>query len=143
MKICSGHPSRAPGADDVISLSSLLVPGRANFEPYGISPIGLSFKRPEQEAEYQAFIQEVTITYIRFPLVFGGVAKELAPSSGAFLPASSGVDRLLAQWPDLTIPSANQCKFAALWIRSRGLAQGNVGFGESKPTGVPHQPSAL
>jgi hypothetical protein len=70
MKICSGNPSRAPGAHDVISLSSLLVPGRANFEPYGISPIGLSFKRPEQEAEYQAFILKVTIAYIRVSLIF-------------------------------------------------------------------------
>jgi hypothetical protein len=59
--------------------------------------------------------------------------KELAPSSGTFLPASSGVDRLLDQGPELTIPSANQCEFAALWIRSRGLAQGNVGVGESMP----------
>ena len=49
------------------------------------------------------------------------------------MPASSGVDSLLDQLPDLTIPSANQWLFAALWIRSRGLAQGNVGVGESVP----------
>jgi hypothetical protein len=42
-------------------------------------------------------------------------------------------DRLLDQWPELTIPNANQCAFAALWIRSKGLAQGNVGVGESLP----------
>jgi signal transduction histidine kinase len=83
MKICGGHPSRASGAHDVISLSSLLVPGRANFEPYGISPIGLSFKRPEQEAEYQAFILKVTIAYIRVSLIFGGVA---LASTGALDP---------------------------------------------------------
>jgi hypothetical protein len=59
---------------DVISLSSRLVSGRGNFKPYGISPIGLSFKRPEQEAEYQAFILKVAIAYIRFSLIFGGVA---------------------------------------------------------------------
>ena len=39
----------------------------------------------------------------------------------------------LDQWPELTIPNANQCAFAALWIRSKGLAQGNVGVGESLP----------
>ena len=33
--------------------------------------------------------------------------------------------------PELTIPSANQCEFDALWIRSKGLAQGNVGVGVS------------
>ena len=49
------------------------------------------------------------------------------------MPASSGVDGL-DQWSELTIPSANQCEFAALWIRSRGLAQGNVGVGESMPS---------
>src|SRR5580704_4208929 len=43
------------------------------------------------------------------------------------------LDRLLDQWPELTIPNANQCAFAALWIRSKGLAQGNVGVGESLP----------
>src|SRR5580704_249777 len=43
------------------------------------------------------------------------------------------LDRLLDQWPELTIPNANQCAFAALWIRSNGLAQGNVGVGESLP----------
>jgi hypothetical protein len=59
--------------------------------------------------------------------------KELAPSLGAFLLTSSGVDRRLHQWPELTIPSANQCEFAALWIRSKGLVHGNVGVGESMP----------
>src|ERR1700676_1616548 len=62
-----------------------------------------------------------------------GMQKGLAPSGGAFLPASSGVDRLPDQRSEPGIPSANQCKFAVLWIRSRGLAQGNVGFGESMP----------
>jgi hypothetical protein len=52
----------------VISLSSWLVSGRANFEPYGIAPIGLSFARPEQEAEYQTFILKVTVAHIRFSL---------------------------------------------------------------------------
>jgi signal transduction histidine kinase len=56
------------GAGIVISLSSWLVSGRANFEPYGISPIGLSFTRPEQETEYQAFILKVTVAHIRFAL---------------------------------------------------------------------------
>ena len=59
--------------------------------------------------------------------------KESAPISGAFLPASPGVDRLLDQCSELTIPSANQCEFAALWIRSKGLVQGNVGVGDSAP----------
>ena len=67
----------------MIWLSNLLVPGRANFEPYGISPIGLSFKRREQEAEYQAFILKVTIAYIRVSLIFGGVA---LASTGALDP---------------------------------------------------------
>jgi signal transduction histidine kinase len=58
----------------VIALSSWLVPGRANFEPYGISPIGLTFKQPEREAEYKTFILKVTIAHIRFALVFAAVA---------------------------------------------------------------------
>jgi signal transduction histidine kinase len=53
----------------VISVSSWLVSGRTNFEPYGISPLGLSFRRPEQEAEYQTFILKITVANIRFSLV--------------------------------------------------------------------------
>jgi signal transduction histidine kinase len=57
----------------VISLSSWLVSGRANFEPYGIAPIGLSFRRQEQEVEYQRFILKFTVSHIRFSLVMAMV----------------------------------------------------------------------
>jgi signal transduction histidine kinase len=57
----------------MISLSSWLVSGRANFEPYGIAPTRLSFKRPEQESEYQHFILKFTISHIRFSLVMAMV----------------------------------------------------------------------
>jgi hypothetical protein len=52
----------------VTSISTWLVSGRANFEPYGISALGLAFARPEQEAEYQTFILKVTAAHIRFSL---------------------------------------------------------------------------
>jgi signal transduction histidine kinase len=55
----------------MISLSNLLVSGRANFEPYGISPIGLSFKRPEREVEYQTFFVRIMTTHVRFAVVMG------------------------------------------------------------------------
>jgi hypothetical protein len=48
----------------MISLSNWLVSGRANFEPYGIAPIGLSFRSPEQEAEYRAFTLQVIIGWL-------------------------------------------------------------------------------
>jgi hypothetical protein len=53
----------------IILLSGWLVPGHANFEPYGISPVGLSFTRADQEIAYQTFILKITISHIRFALV--------------------------------------------------------------------------
>jgi signal transduction histidine kinase len=52
----------------VIPFSTWLVSARANFEPYGISPLGLLFTRPDLEAEYQTFILKVTVAHIRFSL---------------------------------------------------------------------------
>jgi len=48
-----------------------LTSGRENFEPYGISPIALSFQHPRQEAEYQDFILKSTVVHIQFSLVMG------------------------------------------------------------------------
>ena len=60
-----------------------LVSGRENFEPYGISPIGLSFHRAQQEAEYQDFILKGTVVHIRFSLVMAVI---LIVSFGALDP---------------------------------------------------------
>src|SRR5262249_7819369 len=60
-----------------------LVSGRENFEPYGISPIGLSFHRAQQEAEYQDFILKGTVVHIRFSLVLAVI---LIVSFGALDP---------------------------------------------------------
>jgi signal transduction histidine kinase len=60
-------------------ISNWLVPGRANFEPYGIVPIGLSFRNPNLEVEYQAFTLRVTVVHVRFALV---VAMILVASYG-------------------------------------------------------------
>jgi hypothetical protein len=50
-------------------VSNWLITGRAHFESYDISPIGLSFTRPAQENEYQTFIFQATITHARIALV--------------------------------------------------------------------------
>jgi signal transduction histidine kinase len=53
--------------------SNWLISGRTHFESYGISPIGLSFTRPAQEAEYQTFIFQDTITHTRLALVLATI----------------------------------------------------------------------
>jgi signal transduction histidine kinase len=64
-------------------ISNWLVPRRANFEPYGIVPIGLSFRIPQLEAEYQAFTSQMTVVHVRFALV---VAMILVASYGGLDP---------------------------------------------------------
>src|SRR5262249_8905448 len=62
--------------------------------------------------------------------------REMAPSSGAFLAASSGVVRQREPTVQslLKIPTANQTEFAALRIKSMGLRQTAGGSGESMPS---------
>jgi hypothetical protein len=74
----------------VVSLSRWLVSGRANFEPYGISPIGLSFARPDQEAEYETFILKVTVAHIRFSLAMAMMIVLLYGTLDPFIYAEQG-----------------------------------------------------
>lgn len=62
--------STRPGAEgrNMKSVSKLLISSRANFEPYGISPLGLKFKQQDEEAEYQTFILRTSLAHIRFSL---------------------------------------------------------------------------
>jgi signal transduction histidine kinase len=61
------HPTEGlPAAKRTNPLASWLISSRPNFEPYGISPILLSFKQPDLEARYQAFILQSSIEHIRF-----------------------------------------------------------------------------
>jgi len=51
--------------------------------------------------------------------------------SASLTPLLARASSTVQSSPEPTIPSANQCEFALLWIRSKGLAQGNVGVGVS------------
>jgi signal transduction histidine kinase/CheY-like chemotaxis protein len=64
-------------------LSRWLISARENFEPYGISPIGLSFQSAQQEVQYQDFILKGTVVHIRFSIVMGVI---LIVSFGALDP---------------------------------------------------------
>jgi hypothetical protein len=66
-----------------MAISNWLVPGRANFEPYGIAPVGLSFRSHQLEAEFRAFTSQMTIAHVRFALV---VAMIMVASYGGLDP---------------------------------------------------------
>jgi signal transduction histidine kinase len=52
-------------------LSRWLISARENFEPYGISPIGLSFQQTQQEVEYRDLILKDTVVDIRLSIAMG------------------------------------------------------------------------
>jgi hypothetical protein len=54
----------------MFSLSKLLG-GRANFDSYGISPVALIFRQPDEERTYRTRILGSSIGHIRFSVVFG------------------------------------------------------------------------
>jgi len=54
----------------MLSLPKLLG-GRANFDSYGISPGGLTFRQPNEESKYRARILRNSIGHIRFSVIFG------------------------------------------------------------------------
>lgn len=54
----------------MFSLSNLLG-GHANFDSYGISPVGLTFRHPDEESKYRARVLGNSIGHIRFSVVFG------------------------------------------------------------------------
>jgi signal transduction histidine kinase len=43
----------------------------SNVDPYSISPLGLTFRRREEEAAYQRFVLKTAIALIRFALIVG------------------------------------------------------------------------
>jgi signal transduction histidine kinase len=47
-------------------LASWLISSRPNFEPYGISPVWLSFRQRDLEDRYQTFILQGSLQHIRF-----------------------------------------------------------------------------
>jgi signal transduction histidine kinase len=77
----------------VNSIARWLVPDRANFQPYGISPLNLSFTRSDREADYQTFILKVTLVHTRFALI---VAMVIIAAYGMFdLQIYEGVETLI------------------------------------------------
>jgi signal transduction histidine kinase len=52
------------------SFSKFLRSGRINFEPYGIAPIALIFKRHDEEIRYRSSVLRQTVTHTRFALTF-------------------------------------------------------------------------
>jgi signal transduction histidine kinase len=88
-----------------MAISNWLVPGRPNFEPYGIVPIGLSFRIPQLEAEYQAFTSQLTVVHLRFALV---VAMVLVASLGV-------MDPFIYKKPG-SLPLAATVRFAVIFL---------------------------
>ena len=76
-------------------LSTWLISARENFEPYGISPISLSFRHAQQEAQYQNFILKGILFHARIAIA---MALTLIVSFGALDPlVYQGRELILAQ----------------------------------------------
>jgi signal transduction histidine kinase len=50
--------------------SRLLTSGRANFEPYGIALLTLTFEQKDEEEKYQSSVLSQAIEHVRFAIVF-------------------------------------------------------------------------